>query len=191
MNLLLAVMLSKQNQDDACVWYLINCLLDTFIGVIFEWALVRLIEVIARRRKIETLVSGCYYSRNTVEFDDLNIDYSIWAIQAGLWCIICCLMKLFIYAIMLSFPVQLENFGIALLQSVSIYPRLELIIVMVIVPFILNCIQVIYVNPSSGVLILSLKKVMRVGLIDYREVKNRCYQLVLNIIIITNFIFIF
>jgi hypothetical protein len=142
MNLLLAVMLSKQNEDDACVWYLINCLLDTFVGVIFQWILVRLIEVIARRKKIETLVSGCYYSRNTTEFDDLNIDYTIWAVQCGLWCIICAWMKMFIYFIMITFGPSLDKFGTSLLQSVSEYPRLELVIVMVIVPFILNCIQV-------------------------------------------------
>jgi uncharacterized membrane protein len=151
MNLMLAVMLSKQNEDDACVWYLINCLLDTCIGVMFEWVLVRLIEIIARRKKIETLVSGCYYSQSTVEFDDYNIDYSIWAIQAGLWCIICCMMKLFIYFIMLTFPAQLEHMGQSLLKGVAIYPRLELVIVMVIVPFVLNCIQVIILlNFSSG-----------------------------------------
>ncbi len=142
MNLLLAVMLSKQNDDDACVWYLINCLLDTSLGVMFNWILVRLIEVIARKNKIEELVSGCYYSRSITEFNDLNINYSIWAVQTGIWCIICSLMKLFIYFIMLSFPDSLEKLGSNMLKSVSIYPRLELIIVMVIVPFILNCVQV-------------------------------------------------
>jgi hypothetical protein len=146
MNLLLAVTLSKQNDDDACVWYLVNCLMDTSVGVIFNWILVRVIEILARKNKIEELVSGCYYSRSTTDFNDLNINYSIWAIQTSLWCIISSLMKLTIYSIMLSFPEFFENLGTNLLSSVSIYPKLELIIVMVIVPFVLNCIQVKSVN---------------------------------------------
>ena len=142
MNLLLAVTLSKQNDDDACVWYLVNCLMDTSVGVIFNWILVRVIEVLARKNKIEELVSGCYYSQSTTEFNDMNINYSIWAIQTSLWCIISALMKLTVYFIMLSAPDFFENLGTYLLSSVAVYPRLELIIVMVIVPFVLNCIQV-------------------------------------------------
>jgi hypothetical protein len=146
MNLLLAVTLSKQNDDDACVWYLVNCLMDTSVGVTFNWILVRVIEVFARKNRIEELVSGCYYSQSTTEFNDMNINYSIWAIQTSLWCIISSLMKLTIYSIMLNFPSFFNRLGTSLLSSVSIYPRLELIIVMVIVPFVLNCIQVISIN---------------------------------------------
>jgi hypothetical protein len=146
MNLLLAVTLSKQNDDDACVWYLVNCLMDTSVGVVFNWILVRVIEVLARRNKIEELVSGCYYSQSTTEFNDMNINYSIWAIQTSLWCIISSFMKLMTYSIMLSAPDFFERMGTNLLSSVSVYPRLELIIVMVIVPFVLNCIQVLYNN---------------------------------------------
>jgi hypothetical protein len=134
-------MISKQNDEDACVWYLINTLLDTTIGVISEWILVRIFEIFARKYSIEVLISGCYYSRNTTDYDDYHIDYSIWVVQTGLWCIICSLMKLVIYLIMLSFPDFLENLGFSLLKSVAVYPKLELIVVMVIVPFIMNVIQ--------------------------------------------------
>ncbi len=109
--------------------------------MIFEWILIRLFEVIARKLQIDVLMSGCYYSRNTVEYDDLNIDYSIWFIQTGLWCLISTLMKFIVYLIMLSFPNKLEDFGNWLLSSVEVYPKLELIIVMVIVPFMTNVLQ--------------------------------------------------
>lgn len=141
LNLFLAVTISKQNDEDACVWYLINIILDTFVGIILEWILVRLIEVIARHNKVDTLISGCYYSRETTEFNDYNIDYSIWAVQTGLWCLISTLMKIFVYIIMLTFPDMLEQLGNSLLQSISVYPRLELIFVMIVVPFVMNCIQ--------------------------------------------------
>src|SRR5690606_1043751 len=73
--------------------------------------------------------------------NDYNIDYSIWAIQTGLWCLISTFMKLFIYIIMLSFPDMLGNLGESLLDSVMPYPKLELVLVMVVVPFITNVVQ--------------------------------------------------
>ena len=144
MNLFLAVLISKQNDDDACVWYLINILLDTSIGIIINWIFVRLIEVFARKNKIEVLISGCYYSRDTVNFEDYNISYFIWSVQASIWCVICFLMKVIIYFIMIKCNDKLEDFGKYLLANIAIYPRVELLVVMVLVPLIMNCIQVIY-----------------------------------------------
>jgi hypothetical protein len=50
-------------------------------------------------------------------------------------------MKLFISIIMLLFPQFLEHIGMSILKSIAIYPKLELIFVMIIVPFIMNCLQ--------------------------------------------------
>ncbi len=141
LNLFLAVMISKQNDEDACVWYLVNILLDTTLGVIFEWILIRIFEVFARKYKIDALISGCYYSHKTTQYDDYHIDYSIWAVQTVLWCIISALMKFVVYIIMMTFPTFFENLGFYLLQSIAVYPKLELIVVMVIVPLIMNVIQ--------------------------------------------------
>jgi len=140
----LAVLISKQNDDDACVWYLINILLDTSIGIVINWIFVRLLEVFARKNKIEVLVSGCYYSRDTVNFEDYNISYFIWSVQASIWCVICFLMKVIIYFIMIKWNDKLEDLGKYLLANIAIYPRVELLVVMVLVPLIMNCIQVIY-----------------------------------------------
>ena len=143
MNLFLAVLISKQNDDDACVWYLINILLDTSLGVIINWIFVRLLEIFARKHKIEALVSGCYYSRETTSFEDYNISYYIWAVQASIWCAICFLMKVIIYFVMMKWTDRLEDFGKNLLSNIAVYPKLELLVVMVVVPLIMNCIQVI------------------------------------------------
>ena len=143
MNLFLAVLISKQNDDDACVWYLLNILLDTTFGVIINWIFVRLLEIFARRNKIEALVSGNYYSRDSTNFDDYDINYNIWLIQASIWCFICLLMKILIYLILLNWNELLKDFGKYLLKNIAQYPRLELMFVMVIVPLIMNSIQVI------------------------------------------------
>jgi hypothetical protein len=42
---------------------------------------------------------------------------------------------------MLSFPKELEKMGFAMLGSIAIYPKLELIVVMIIVPFVTNVLQ--------------------------------------------------
>ncbi len=101
----------------------------------------RIFEIFARKYQIEVLISGCYYSRNTTEYDDFNIDYTIWVIQTALWCIISSLMKFVVYLIMVAFPNGLEKLGWALLEDISLYPRLELLVVMVLVPFIMNVLQ--------------------------------------------------
>jgi hypothetical protein len=50
-------------------------------------------------------------------------------------------MKFVVYLFMVAFPSGLENFGSALLEDISVYPRLELLVVMVLVPFIMNVLQ--------------------------------------------------
>lgn len=146
-NVFFAVVLSNKSNDtsdNACIWYLVNILLDSSIGVVLNWILVRLLEVFARHYEIDTLISGCYFERNTYEFGDYTINYWIWTIQTFVWCIISSLMKVIIYAIMVAFDEKLERIGSYLLSGIDDYPKVELVVVMVFVPFTLNCFQVIY-----------------------------------------------
>ncbi len=50
MNLTLAIILSKNNTNDACVWYLINIVLDTTIGMVLCFIIFKSIEVCALRK---------------------------------------------------------------------------------------------------------------------------------------------
>ncbi len=45
------------------------------------------------------------------------------------------------YVISIVFTDKLEDFGTFLLEDIAHYPKVELIVVMVIVPFVLNCFQ--------------------------------------------------
>lgn len=101
----------------------------------------RITEIFARKYEIDTLISGCYYTRKTFEYDDYHINYWIWFIQCFIWCLISSLMKTLMYIITLIFPKELEDFGIYLLSDLQSYPRLQLIVVMIIIPFVLNCFQ--------------------------------------------------
>lgn len=51
-NLFIAVLMTKQNEDDACIWYLINILLDTTVGIILIWVLIKLVNSFAERKKL-------------------------------------------------------------------------------------------------------------------------------------------
>lgn len=133
--------MSKQNDDDACVWYLVNIVLDCTFGLVFEWFLVRLTEIFARKYEIETLISGCYYTRKTFDFDDYHINYWIWFVQCFMWCLISSLMKVLVYLIMLMFSDSFQHIGEFLLKDIDDYPKLELVIVMIVIPCILNVFQ--------------------------------------------------
>lgn len=141
LNLFLAVTISKENDEDACVWYMNNILLDTTFGVFVQWILVRLLEVIARRLQVDTLISGCYFAINAKEFSDATIDYSIWSRQMGIWCLISSLMKCLNYCLMNIFTSFFRTFGTSILQSMQASPKFELIFVMIIIPFITSVTQ--------------------------------------------------
>ena len=141
LNLFLAVTISKQNDEDACVWYLDNVLLDTSIGVLFQWILVRLLEILARHLKIDTLISGCYFSIDATEFNDNTIDYSIWFSQMGIWCLITSISKFFNYIILNGFVDFFRNLGNFVLEKLQPYPKFELVFVMIFVPLLTSMFQ--------------------------------------------------
>ncbi len=139
-NLFFSVAVSAENEDQ-CVWYLNNVLLDGTIGVLFQWIFVRCLEILARKLKIETLTSGCYYSYEQNEFSENTIDYSIWASQMGIWCLISTLSKSLIYIILNIFIDFFNKFGGDILEYFKDNPKLELIFVMIVVPSLISCFQ--------------------------------------------------
>ena len=139
-NLFFSVVVSSENEDQ-CVWYLNNVLLDGSIGVIFQWIFVRCLEILARKLKIDALTSGCYYSYEQNEFSENTIDYSIWASQMGIWCLISTISKTLIYIILNIWIDFFNKFGAEILSKFKDNPKLELIFVMIVVPFCISCLQ--------------------------------------------------
>ena len=139
-NLFFSVAVSDENEDQ-CVWYLNNVLLDGTIGVLFQWIFVRCLEILARKLKIETLTSGCYYSYEQNEFSENTIDYSIWASQMGIWCLISTFSKSLIYLILNIFIDFFNKLGGDILEKFKDNPKLELIFVMIVVPSLTSCFQ--------------------------------------------------
>jgi hypothetical protein len=52
-NLFVAIIISKQNEDDACIWYLINVILDTFFGIILIWILIKISNTLAKKMNLD------------------------------------------------------------------------------------------------------------------------------------------
>ena len=70
MNILLAIFLSLGNNTDQCVWYFINLLLDSFLGLLICYILMLILDCVAKDKnwKVKYLIfikknlqSGLYF----------------------------------------------------------------------------------------------------------------------------------
>ena len=95
------------------------------------------------RKKIKNrrIDLGGYYSYEKNEFFENTIDYSIWASQMGIWCLISTISKTLIYIILNVWLDFFNKFGGDILMIFKDNPKLELIFVMIIVPSIIACFQ--------------------------------------------------
>lgn len=67
MNLFIAIFLSvdkdSNTKTDECMWYFMNLFVDTTLGIFICYALMRLIENLAKEHSIKDLQSGLYYEK--------------------------------------------------------------------------------------------------------------------------------
>jgi len=70
-----------------------------------------------------------------------NIDLRIWAVQILVWGLIVVFVKIMLYFFQLAFAPVLELIAYILIGWLKHYPRIKLILIMVIVPFLLNVFQ--------------------------------------------------
>lgn len=135
-NVMIAVLFSQWEQDDPCVWYFINFCLDTTVGVVISLLMLEAVEMVALKMSWQKLRSGNYYDNESLE-----IDLGAWAMQLMLWGSIVSFTKWLVLVVMTFYPAKLSLIGHAALQGLAGNPELELFMVMVIVPTVLNCMQ--------------------------------------------------
>ena len=139
-NIIIAVKITGNNQ---CEWYFINFFMDTFLGTLITFVLVRLINKIAKNKEIMLIHMGHYGQGMTVGKVSSNAK-RMFLIQTAIWTAIIILGKIFIlFAILYPCRSQFESFGRKILGPVSGSPNLELTIVMIIFPLILNTTQIL------------------------------------------------
>lgn len=127
LNLALAVYLNGIGNE--CKWYFINFVADTALGVVLNLLLLRAAEAVLGRCTTR-LQSGRYGARS----GHLNF-----ALQLALWLAVVVVVKLAIFfGVIVPFTDDLYDVGDVFLRPLDGAPRLELVVVMIIVPAVLN-----------------------------------------------------
>ena len=84
------------------------------------------------------------YTDKSIPVDDDDIDpdeyvnLRTWFLQLIVWCICSFLAKLFVFFVQLNFHRELGYWGTAALVVFEGHPKIELVVVMVILPFLSN-----------------------------------------------------
>jgi len=121
---------SWSNSKDPCTWYFINYILDTTIGLLVIWFFLRLLQYIAMRKGWVSLRMGEYGSPP---------HFRTWLHQCIAYMCVMFLEKIVILCLFqLSFWTQVKKW---ILKPISYYPKFELVVVMLIVPFIMNALM--------------------------------------------------
>ncbi|CAL8340061.1 unnamed protein product [Arctogadus glacialis] len=123
------VFLSTLTEEDPCSLYLINFLLDATLGMLFIWAGVRLVSKLVEHKQWTLLTFG--------EYGDPP-QAAAWLGQCGFYLVIMVLEKA-VVSLVLLVP-GWTNLQAVLLSYIT-DPQLELVVVMLIVPFIVNSIM--------------------------------------------------
>lgn len=123
------VFLSDLTEEDPCSLYLMNFLLDATLGMLVIWLSVKFVSAVVERRRYTLLVFG--------EYGDPP-QAAAWLGQCGLYLLIMIVEKTIITLVLLI-P------GWTKLQEILLDyipdPKLELVLVMLVVPFIVNAIM--------------------------------------------------
>ena len=130
-NILMATLISDSASADQCEWYCVCYLTDVTLGTFINLSFLTITEYVLlnSRSNLALFRFGDYGNPPNL---------CIWFIQLTIWLIIIIVTKMII-AIFLVFASQVLNYGIQyLFFYVAQYPRIELILVMIVIPFIFN-----------------------------------------------------
>ena len=145
-NLLLALYLHAElKEGNGCVWYFINLTLDCFLGVILAFCVFSIINHIAVKLDIDILKSGVYTHKSVSLIDgkevaDDAIDMRIWAVQVIVWVMCTLIAKMFIFFFILAYHKECVTFGNGFLSLFKNHPKVELVMVMIVIPLTFNAI---------------------------------------------------
>jgi hypothetical protein len=148
----IAVKVITDANKDVCAWYFVNYLLDTSIGTIINYAFFSIVEFYAKKRNLHNLESGNYDPElPTFTTEDasngkitkcLHTPNEKWILQLLVWCLVVSISKCVIFFCIVSpFQNPLDDFTKYITKRFEHHDRIELLMVMVVAPFILNIFQ--------------------------------------------------
>jgi len=133
-NLLFASMLQSREDEDPCVYYLVNYLIDACLGCVLAILMLWALETMADKYGWEVLRSGDYGSSGAP-----HEMWSRWGAQLSAWIAIVTFTKLFLlFAVIVPAKQPLYIAGTWMMSGLVNYPRLELVIVMILIPLVFN-----------------------------------------------------
>ena len=139
-NIIIAVKITGDNQ---CDWYFINFFMDTFLGTIITFILVRLVNRIAKKKGKINMHMG-YYGQEFIGDTVSSDSKKIFLIQTLIWTTIIIIGKIFIlFSILYPSRNCFESIGETILKPVSSSPNLKLTIVMIVFPLTFNTTQIL------------------------------------------------
>ncbi|XP_052284273.1 store-operated calcium entry regulator STIMATE-like isoform X3 [Dreissena polymorpha] len=120
------VFLADVFRGDPCTWYIVSFLLDSTIGILIIYLGLKITQLIVHRRKMETLYFGEYGTPPQC---------SSWVGQCGLYILVMILEKILMTGlIQFSFWEDVRK----IIMSPVKDPKVELVIVMFVVPLVIN-----------------------------------------------------
>ena len=141
LNLFISIFVS--DLADECIWYFLNMFLDTTIGVLVCYLLMKFAHFLAEFYDVEILKVEFYF--DVIERNDGEKEYrlipKIYLAQLIVWIIVILLQKIIQLILNSLFKVPFEIFGNFILAPFTFNPRFELVCVMILFPIFLNAVQ--------------------------------------------------
>lgn len=123
---------SKNGLASECSWYIVNFTITSFCGLFIIYWVMKLYNYMVDKHKLTILKSGYYGTPPRVK---------AWVLQMAIWGVISCVEKL-TTAVVIILPLYkyIDKFAYWIETPLIPYPQIELVIVMVLLPAIINCI---------------------------------------------------
>lgn len=120
--------------QNPCVWYLLNLLLDTTLGVGVLYVVLKLLNRLFDHLGFKQAVASGYYGKPP--------QFSIWLSQFSVFLMGLIIMKILVVIIIEIFPsvVELGHFLLSPLEKLG-DTRYQIVVVMLLVPLVMNVIQ--------------------------------------------------
>jgi hypothetical protein len=135
-NILLSPVLARKLIDgDECEWYCLIYLTDATLGISFNLLCLTLIELISSKILIHDVL--------WLKFGDYGNPprVSIWFGQLSIWLLIVMVGKILIFSLFYLLSSQVDAIMTSFFAIFKGYPRVELVFVMILIPFVLNILQ--------------------------------------------------
>ncbi|XP_065656972.1 store-operated calcium entry regulator STIMATE [Hydra vulgaris] len=118
------------HEQDPCTLYFINFLLDTTVGLLVIWLFLKLLEYVAMKRGWVRLRMGEY---------GRPVEFMTWMYQCIVYVFVMFIEKVVIILLFqFNFWTTVKKF---ILKPISAYPRFEVVLVVLIVPFFMNALM--------------------------------------------------